>query len=91
MLATGAAAILAAPRELAGDSDSPVMPTADNPENLRQTTQELLTTTRHPRDTTRAGAGNDDKTGARRGGCRGRSRARHRLSLLTHKFKFGAR
>ena len=67
MLATGAAAILAAPRELAGDSDSPAMPTADDPDNLRQTTQELLTTTRHPRDTTRAGAGNNDKTGAHRG------------------------
>ena len=67
MLATGAAAILSAPRESSGDSGSPAMPTADNPENLRQTTQELLTTTRHPRDTTRAGAGNDDKTGAHRG------------------------
>ena len=67
MLATGAAAILAAPRESADASDSPAMPTTEDSDSQRQTTQELLTTTRHPRDDTRAGAGNGDKTGAHRG------------------------
>ena len=60
MLATGAAAILAAPSELAGP-DNPAQPTAVNPE---QTAQELLSDSHHPRAAAHslAGVGDDAKS-----------------------------
>ena len=60
MLATGAAAILAAPRELPGPDNS-AQPTTVNSE---QTAQELLSDSHHPRAAARslAGVGDDAKS-----------------------------
>ena len=62
MLAAGAAQLLAAPREPAGSADNSVHPAAASV----KPTQELRTTSTHPRAAARAldGVGDDDKTDA---------------------------